>query len=90
MPISDNLEKGDFVKVRNIALGYNLPKSILEKLNLSSFRFYLSAQNAFTFTKYTGFDPEISSNGNANGSPSVDRNSAPMARTFSFGLNLGL
>jgi TonB-linked SusC/RagA family outer membrane protein len=90
MPISDNLEKGDFAKIRNIALGYSLPKSVLESLGLTSFRFYLSAQNAFTFTNYSGFDPEISSNGNANGSPSVDRNSAPMARTISFGLNLGL
>ena len=90
MPISANLEKGDFMKVRNIALGYNLPKSLLDKMKLANFRFYLSAQNAFTFTNYSGFDPEISSNGNANGSPSVDRNSAPMARTFSFGFNLGL
>ncbi|MBG6062948.1 TonB-linked SusC/RagA family outer membrane protein [Flavobacterium sp. CG_9.1] len=90
MPISANLEKGDFMKVRNIALGYNLPKSFLDRMKLTSFRFYVSAQNAFTFTNYSGFDPEISSNGNANGSPSVDRNSAPMARTFSFGFNLGL
>ena len=90
MPISANLEKGDFMKVRNIALGYNLPKSLLDKMKLANFRFYVSAQNAFTFTNYSGFDPEISSNGNANGSPSVDRNSAPMARTFSFGFNLGL
>ena len=90
MPISDNLEKGDFIKFRNIALGYSLPKKLLESMGLTSFRFYLSAQNAFTITSYSGFDPEISSNGNANGSPSVDRNSAPMARTFSFGLNLGL
>ena len=90
MPISDNLEKGDFIKFRNIALGYSLPKKMLESMGLTSFRFYLSAQNAFTITSYSGFDPEISSNGNANGSPSVDRNSAPMARTFSFGLNLGL
>ena len=90
MPISDNLEKGDFLKFRNIALGYSLPKSLLDKMGLTNFRFYVSAQNAFTITNYSGFDPEISSNGNANGSPSVDRNSAPMARTISFGLNLGL
>ncbi|WP_223151074.1 TonB-dependent receptor [Flavobacterium sp. GP15] len=90
MPISDNLEKGDFVKVRNIAFGYSLPKSLLDRVQLSNLRFYLSVQNAFTFTNYSGFDPEISTNGNSNGSPSVDRNSAPIARTFSFGLNLSL
>ncbi|WKL43064.1 TonB-dependent receptor [Flavobacterium sp. ZE23DGlu08] len=90
MPISDNLEKGDFIKIRNIAFGYSLPKDLINKIGLTNFRFYLSVQNAFTFTKYSGFDPEISTNGNSNGSPSVDRNSAPMARTFSFGLNLSL
>jgi hypothetical protein len=78
------------MKVRNIAFGYSLPQSLLDKLKLTSFRFYVSAQNVFTFTNYSGFDPEISSNGNANGSPSVDRNSAPMARTISMGFNLGL
>ena len=90
MPISANLEKGDFVKVRNIAFGYSLPKDLLERMKLTNLRFYVSAQNPFTFTNYSGFDPEISTNGNSNGSPSVDRNSAPMARTFSFGLNLSL
>jgi TonB-linked SusC/RagA family outer membrane protein len=90
MPISENVEKGDFIKIRNIAFGYTLPKDFIQKVGLSNLRFYLSVQNAFTFTKYTGFDPEISSNGNTNGSPSIDRNSAPMARTFTFGLNLSL
>lgn len=90
MPISDNLEKGDFVKIRNIAFGYSLPKDLINKMGLTNFRFYLTVQNAFTFTNYSGFDPEISTNGNSNGSPSVDRNSAPMGRTFSFGLNLSL
>ncbi|WP_414000284.1 SusC/RagA family TonB-linked outer membrane protein [Flavobacterium sp. W1B] len=90
MPISDNLEKGDFVKVRNIAFGYSLPKDLVDRMKFTNLRFYLSVQNAFTFTNYSGYDPEISTNGNSNGSPSVDRNSAPMARTFSFGLNLSL
>jgi TonB-linked SusC/RagA family outer membrane protein len=90
MPISDNMEKGDFIKIRNIAFGYSLPKDLINKMGFTNFRFYMSVQNAFTFTNYSGFDPEISTNGNSNGSPSVDRNSAPMARTFSFGLNLSL
>jgi TonB-linked SusC/RagA family outer membrane protein len=64
MPISDNLEKGDFVKVRNIAFGYSLPKDLIEKMKFTNLRFYLSVQNAFTFTNYSGFDPEISTNGN--------------------------
>jgi hypothetical protein len=52
-------------------------------------RFYGAVQNAFTITSYSGFDPETSTNGNSNGSPSVDRNSVPQARTILFGVNVG-
>jgi TonB-linked SusC/RagA family outer membrane protein len=90
MPSSQNVEKGDFVKIRNIALGYNLPSELVTRLGLSSFKLNLSVQNAYTFTNYSGFDPEISSNGNSGTSAGVDRNSAPLARTVSFGLNLSL
>jgi TonB-linked SusC/RagA family outer membrane protein len=90
MPSSQNVEKGDFVKIRNIALGYNLPNDLVTKLGLSNFKLNLSVQNAYTFTNYSGFDPEISSNGNSGTSAGVDRNSAPLARTVSFGLNLSL
>ena len=90
MPLTENLEKGDFVKVRNISLGYNLSEDLVTKLGLSSFKLNLSIQNAYTFTKYSGFDPEISSNGNMATGAGVDRNSAPLARTVSLGLNLSL
>ncbi|HEX8314264.1 MAG TPA: TonB-dependent receptor [Flavisolibacter sp.] len=87
--ISNNVEKGDFLKVRNITLGYSLPRTLIEKAKLSSVRVYVAAFNALTFTNYSGFDPEIQTNGNSNGAPSVDRNSTPMARTFNFGLQVG-
>ncbi|TAH02904.1 MAG: TonB-dependent receptor [Sphingobacteriales bacterium] len=87
--ISENVEKGDFIKARNIALGYTMPKSVTDRLGINSIRFYGGMQNAFTITKYTGFDPETSTNGNANGSPSVDRNSVPQARTIVAGVNIG-
>jgi TonB-dependent starch-binding outer membrane protein SusC len=89
LPISNNVEKGDFVKARNITLGYTLPQSVTERVRLNSVRFYVAAFNAFTITNYTGFDPEIQTNGNSNGAPSVDRNSVPMARTINVGLNIG-
>jgi hypothetical protein len=50
---------------------------------------YVAAVNAFTITNYTGFDPEVSTNGNANGAPNVDRNSVPQARSFNVGINVG-
>jgi hypothetical protein len=58
-------------------------------MGINSIRFYGGIQNAFTITKYTGFDPETSTNGNANGSPSVDRNSVPQSRTIVAGVNIG-
>jgi TonB-dependent starch-binding outer membrane protein SusC len=87
--ISENVEKGDFLKARNITLGYSLDKKALGHLNLSSVRVYASITNAFTLTNYTGFDPEVSSNGNSNQGISVDRNSVPQARTIMFGINVG-
>jgi hypothetical protein len=88
-PISENVEKGDFVRIRNITLGYTLPKNLTSKINVSNIRVYGTVNNAFLFTNYTGTDPEVSTNGNSNGAPGVDRNSVPMARTISVGLNVG-
>ena len=93
--ISNNVEKGDFIKGRNISLGYTLPLSLVSKATLTNVRVYVSALNAFTITKYSGFDPEIQSNGESvanqvtNGAPSVDRNAAPLARTINVGINIG-
>lgn len=87
--ISENVEKGDFLKLRNITMGYTIPKEVADKIGISSCRFYVQAMNPFTWTKYTGYDPEISSNGNGNGNPSVDRNSVPMARSINVGVNVG-
>jgi hypothetical protein len=89
LPMSNNVEKGDFVKLRNVTLGYSLPKSLVERATLASARIYVAAFNALTFTKYSGFDPEIQTNGNDNSAPSVDRNSAPLARTINVGLQIG-
>ena len=50
---------------------------------------YANINNALLLTGYTGTDPEVSTNGNSNGAPGVDRNSVPMPRTFLVGLNLG-
>jgi uncharacterized membrane protein len=89
IPISENVEKGDFLRIRNVTLGYRLPASVLDRAKISSLRVYANVTNAFLFTNYTGTDPEVSTNGNSNTSPGVDRNTVPMAQTFTVGLNLG-
>jgi TonB-dependent starch-binding outer membrane protein SusC len=86
--ISENVEKGDFFRIRNITLGYRFPSSWLEKANIAGLRVYGTVNNAFLFTNYTGTDPEVSTNGNINATPGVDRNTVPMSRAYQVGLNL--
>jgi TonB-linked SusC/RagA family outer membrane protein len=89
LAISENVEKADFLRIRNITLGYKLPNSLLKKASISNLRVYANVNNAFLFTNYSGTDPEVSANGNSNSTPGVDRNTVPMAQTFTVGLNLG-
>jgi TonB-linked SusC/RagA family outer membrane protein len=86
--ISDNVEKGDFLRLQNVTLGYKLP-NIFGKSGLSSVRIYGQVNNAFLLTKYTGVDPEISTNGNNNLSSGVERNVIPQGRQFTIGANIG-
>ncbi len=88
-PIDANLFSGNFLRFRNIALGYSLNKKMLDKIKVSNLRFYLQAQNPFIITKYPGSDPEISVNGSSALTPGVDRNSIGQTRTITFGLNVG-
>ncbi len=87
-PISENVEKGDFAKLKNIALGYTFREKAFGKMGITSLRIYIQASNLYTLTKYSGSDPEISTNGNSNLTPGVDRNSVAQSRTFTAGFNL--
>ncbi len=84
------LEKGDFIRLRNIQLGYNLSKSIMNRAKMNSLRIYVQMQNAYTFTKYKGIDPEANANGNTNIGLGVDANRPYLPRTLTFGVNLSL
>lgn len=64
-PSTRFLEDGSFIRLKNIQLGYSVSKKIIEKFNISKVRFYISASNLFTLTKYTGLDPEFSTNDNS-------------------------
>ncbi|MDF7814773.1 TonB-dependent receptor [Hymenobacter sp. YC55] len=88
-PISENAEKADFLRLQSAALGYTVPKELFGKSGISSVRVYTQVFNAFILTKYSGTDPEISSNGNTNTTPGVDKNSIPQGRTFTLGVNVG-
>ena len=83
------LEDGDFLRIQNVNLGYNLP--LPSNRYVSSARFYVTGQNLYNFTGYSGYDPEVNNDANINGIPSlgIDYTAYPRARTFLFGLNLG-
>jgi hypothetical protein len=87
MVISENVEKGNYIKVRNLSIGYTINR-LPAKVGIQSIRLYTQIFNALVFTKYTGSDPEVSTNGDTNLSPGVDRNTAPQARTYTFGINV--
>lgn len=77
------LQDGDYFRIKLIQLGYTLPNDIVKKAGLAKTRIYLTGENLFTFTKYTGFDPEIG--GDVMG---IDRGYYPQARSFMIGCNL--
>ncbi|MGM1430655.1 SusC/RagA family TonB-linked outer membrane protein [Sphingobacterium lactis] len=83
------LEDGSYLRLKTLTLGYNLPKSFIQKAKFSNVRIYASAYNLLTFTKYTGFDPEVSSELSVS-SLGVDQSSIPQMKTFMLGINLGL
>lgn len=82
------VESGDFVRVQNITLGYTLPTRVVSAIGLSRVRLFGQVQNLYTFTKYKGVDPEVSTYYTGNASAGIDYNSNPQQRVFTGGLNL--
>jgi TonB-linked SusC/RagA family outer membrane protein len=81
------IESGSYLRIQNVNLGYNLPASFIRNIKLSRLKVYVSAQNLYVFTKYTGLDPEV---GNQNYNVflgNVDSGRYPIPRTISFGIN---
>jgi TonB-linked SusC/RagA family outer membrane protein len=84
-----NIFSGSFLRVRNLTLGYTVPSAVLKKARLSSARFFVSADNLYTFTKYFGYNPEVNVWAGSNQPRyGVDQGTYPVARTVSLGLNI--
>jgi TonB-linked SusC/RagA family outer membrane protein len=79
------VEKGSFLRFKNIQVGYTLPKGILSKLKIQSTRVYIAANNLITLTNYQGYDPDLGSFGGALAA-GIDYGFYPQARTFMTGL----
>jgi TonB-dependent starch-binding outer membrane protein SusC len=82
------VEDGSYLRIQNVTLGYRLPKEIVSKIGMASLRAYVSAQNLYTFTKYSGYDPEIGAYNNSITLMNVDMGHYPNPRTVSCGLNV--
>ena len=81
------IEDGSYLRLKTVTLGYTLPAAITRRVGINSLRFYASAQNLLTWTKYSGLDPEVSTYDTAL-TPSFDWSSYPRSRTMTLGLEI--
>jgi TonB-dependent starch-binding outer membrane protein SusC len=81
------IEDGSYLRLKNVALGYSLPKGILSKIQVQNVRVYAQVSNLFTLTKYSGLDPALNSSGGYMG---LDQGAWPTPRQIMFGLTIGL
>lgn len=86
---TDNLEDGSYLRLKNLSIGYDMPKAWITKLGISSLRLGFSAQNLWTLTGYNGQDPEVSANYTAL-TPMYDNSSYPRTKSFTFSLNVSM
>jgi TonB-dependent starch-binding outer membrane protein SusC len=87
--VSDRfVEDGSFLRIQTVALGYNIPQRYIRKVKLNSARVYVSAQNLYTFTNYSGYDPELGAYNNRATFLNVDNGRYPNPRTITFGANI--
>ncbi len=79
------IEDGSFIKLKNLQLGYNIPETVLSRVNIGSIRVYLQGINLFTITKYSGLDPELGGNDTSFG---VDGGNYPLVKQYLIGVNV--
>ncbi len=85
---STKVENGNFIRGRSVTLGYNFADNLVKKISLSRLRLYAQAQNLFVITKYSGYDPEVSTyNGSSNFTQNIQFFDYPKPRVFLLGLN---
>lgn len=82
------LEKGDFLRLRSIVFGYNVPQSVYRRIGFDNIRVFAQVFNVFTITPYSGSDPEVNTNAGNNVAIGVDTRNVPQPRTLTFGVNL--
>ncbi len=87
-PLTANVYKSDFIRLKNLTLGYKFRRNLLERIKISSIRVYVGGQNLAILTPYPGADPEVTSTGNSTATQGFDKNMTPNARTYIVGLQI--
>lgn len=85
------LEDASYLRLKNLTLGYTLPRNVSSKIGMKNLRLYLTATNLFTLTRYSGLNPEVNTSRSSSygfPTPGIDRNAYPMAKAYTFGLNV--
>ncbi len=85
------IEDGSFLRLNNVTLGYSLPGSLISKIRMTQFRFYFTVYNAWLWTKYTGYDPDVTTTRKSEYpllTPGVDYSAYPRSRSFTLGVNI--
>lgn len=82
------VEDGSFLRLKNVTLGYTLPKKWTQKAYIKRMRVYATGQNLFCLSGYSGYDPEVSTAGNNPMTPGLDWGAYPKSRVFTFGIDL--
>ena len=90
--LSEFIEDASYLRLSSLSIGYSLPKQLLKRVGIRSARIYVNMENIFCLTKYSGLDPDVSTNYNSGTSgyptPGLDFGSYPRSRNFIFGVNL--
>ena len=87
--VSDRfVEDGSYLRIQNLTFGYNLPQTLISKAKIANARVFVTGQNLYTFTKYTGYDPELGAFNSSATFFNIDNGNYPNPRTFTFGANI--
>ncbi|WP_172594300.1 TonB-dependent receptor [Mariniphaga sediminis] len=82
------IEDGSFLRLNNITIGYTVPQKVINKLHLNKLRLYATAYNLWTWTNYSGYDPEVDTRRSTPLTPGIDWCAYPRSRSFNIGLNV--
>lgn len=83
-----HLEDGSYLRLQNLSLGYTLPAKLIKSMHIQKLRAYVSGQNLWTWTNYSGYNPEVNMRPDNALTPGEDYGTYPLAKTFTFGMNI--